>query len=124
MTYSAEKTMPGGAYDSGAYVCSELGHVDEITSGSMREFHRINTPVRADDIRNMRDCCAGSPAKIEHLGPGGHVNVVDTTENGGGQLGTEGVPNAVLDFGPWAAVLKRLTVNRYALFAVHISTGR
>lgn len=45
----------------------------------------------------MRDCRSGGGAQVENLRARRHVNLLDATQNGGSQLGAEGIPHAVLN---------------------------
>ena len=56
-----------GIFDDGNDVGPLFGHVDQITTGSMGEFHSVNKTVRADDIGNVGYCSARGGAEIKHL---------------------------------------------------------
>ena len=72
----------------------------------MRELDGVDKTFWTDDVRNMGDSCTRSGTKVKnlkfllkqyksrltHLLAWAHVNVIDTTENSGSQLGAEGVP--------------------------------
>ena len=45
----------------------------------------------------MRDCGARSSSDVEHLAAGLHVDVLNTANDGSGQLGSEGVPHSVFN---------------------------
>ena len=56
---------------------------------------------------------------IFNLLSGSHVDIIDTTEDGGGQLGSEGVPGSVLDFLDWVgAALGCWNFNLNLLLAI------
>jgi len=52
--------------------------------------------------------------RYSYLAAGRHVNLVDTTENGSGQLGPEGIPDAVLQL-----ARRPLVLHADALLSVH-----
>lgn len=86
-----------GVLDDWNNVGALLGHVDEIASGSGRELDGIDETLRSDNVRDVGHCGARSGAQVQYLGAGRHVDVVDTAENGGGQLRSERIPHTVLD---------------------------
>ncbi len=63
----------------------------------MGELDGVDRPLGADDVRDVRDRGARGGAEVEDLGAGRDVDGVDAREHGGGELGAEGVPHAVLD---------------------------
>ena len=80
----------------------------------MRELNSVNKTFWANNVGNVRNRCSGGGTEIENLRffddckteglylfARAHVNVVDTTKDGGSQLGTEGIPRSVLDFLDW-----------------------
>lgn len=85
-------------FDDRNNIRSLLGDVDQITARSGGELDGIDETFGSDNVRDVGNCGSGSSAQIEDFGTGRHVDVVDTTENGGGQLRSERIPNAVLDF--------------------------
>jgi hypothetical protein len=100
-------------------------HVDQITTGTVRELDSENGSFRANDIGNVRNGGTGGSTEVEDLGTGAHVDVVDTTKNTGSQLGTEGVPDAVLDGrrSNGVSVLGLLATDADALLAVDALAG-
>lgn len=96
-----------------------LGHVDEVTSGPVRELDGVDGALRADDIGNVRDRRSARSAEVEDLLARADVNVVETAEDTGRELRAEGVPHAVLDlFGGEARVGGVGLLDRDALLAV------
>jgi len=86
-----------GILNDGNDVCSLLGNVDQITARTMRELNSVHQTLRADNIGHVGDCGSRGSSKIEDLGAWLDVNGLNTSENGSGQLGAEGVPCAVLN---------------------------
>ena len=80
-------------------VRSLLGHVDEVTAGSLREFDSVDGAGGTNEVRDVRNGSAGGATKIEHLSSGLHMNVSDTGDDGRGNLGSEGVPDAIFSLG-------------------------
>jgi hypothetical protein len=83
--------------DDGDDVCTVGSHVDQVTSGAVRELNGKDGSLGSDDIGNVRHTGAGRSTEVEDLAARAHVDVVDTTENTGCQFTPEGVPDAVLD---------------------------
>lgn len=73
-----------------------LGHVDQITTSAVREFDSVHNTSGTNDIRNVGDGSTGGSTKVENLGTRANVDVLNTTEDGCGQLGTERIPDTVL----------------------------
>ena len=114
-----------GILDDGDDVGTVGGHVDEISAGAVGELDGEDGSLGADDISNVRDGGTGGSTEVEDLGSRAHVDVVDTTEDTGSQLGTEGVPHAVLDGRGSGSVVVAgfLAANADALLAVDALTG-
>lgn len=85
--------------NDGDNVRSLLGHVDEVTAGSLREFDSIDGASGTNEVRHVRDGGTGSATEIEHLGSGLHVDVSDTGDDGRANLGSEGVPDTIFSLG-------------------------
>lgn len=75
-----------------------LGHVDQITSTSVREFNSIHRSLRTDHIRHMGDRRSTGRTEVQNLGSGLDVDVIETAQNTGGELASERVPYTVFDF--------------------------
>jgi len=73
-----------GVFDNGNNVGALLGDAEQVASGAVGEFDRVDRARGTDNVAHVRDRGARSGAQIEHLGAGVNVNVVDTTENGSG----------------------------------------
>ena len=114
-----------GILDDGDDVCAVGSHVDQITARAVGELDGEDGSLGADDISNVGDGGTGGSTKVEDLGSGAHVDVVDTTEDTGSQLGTEGVPDAVLDGRGSGSVVvaSLLAANADALLAVDALAG-
>jgi hypothetical protein len=114
-----------GILDNGDDVCAVGSHVDQITAGAVGELNGEDGSLGADDISNVRDGGTGGGTEVEDLGSGAHVDVVYTTEDTGSQLGTEGVPHAVLDGRGSGSIVVAglLTANADALLAVDALAG-
>ena len=114
-----------GILDDGDDVCAVGGHVDQITTGAVGELDGKDGSLGANDIGNVRDGGTRGSTEVEDLGARAHVDVVDTTEDTGSQLGTEGVPDAVLDGRGSGSVVvaSLLAANADALLAVDALAG-
>jgi hypothetical protein len=84
----------------------------------VRELDGVDVTGRTDDISNVRDGGTAGTTEVENLGTGLHVDLIETTEDTGSHLGTEGVPHTVLDLGDGTILVGRaldgdalLTVN-------------
>lgn len=86
-----------GILDDGDDVCAVGSHVDEITAGTVGELDGVDGTGGTDNISNVGDGGTRGSTKVKNLAAGSHVNVLETTEDTGSQLGTEGVPHTVLD---------------------------
>jgi hypothetical protein len=114
-----------GILDDGNDVCAVGGHVDQVTTGAVRELDSEDGSLRTNDISNVRDGGTGGSTEVEDLGSRAHVDVVDTTKDTGSQLGTEGVPDTVLDSGGSGilAVLSLLAADADTLLAIDALAG-
>jgi hypothetical protein len=83
--------------DNGDDVCAVGGHVDEITAGSVGELDGEDGALGPDDISDVGDGGTRRSTEVQDLAAGSHVDVVHTAEDAGGQLASEGVPDAVFD---------------------------
>jgi hypothetical protein len=98
-------------------VCSLLGHVDQITSRSVRELNGIDSTFGTNNVSNVRDGSTRGSTEIEDLLSRSNVDVVDTTKDTSSDLGTERIPDTVFNFGTIS------TFNRDALFTIDSFTG-
>lgn len=88
-----------GVLDNGDDVGAVGGHTDQVTAGTVRELNSVDVTGRADDIGNVGDGGTAGGTEIQDLGARAHVDVIETTQDTGSQLGTEGVPDTVLGLG-------------------------
>lgn len=88
-----------GILNNGDNVGAVSGHADQITAGTVGELDSVNVAGRSDDISDVGDGSTTGTTDVENLGTGLHVDVVQTTKDTSGQLGTEGVPHTVLSLG-------------------------
>lgn len=84
-----------GVLDNGNDVCAVGSHVDQITTGAVRELDGKHGALGANNIGNVRHTGTRGSTKVEHLASRTHVDVVDTTEDTGRQFTPERVPHAV-----------------------------
>ena len=75
---------------------STYSHVDEITSGTVRELDGEDSSSRTDNIGNVGYRGTGSSTEVENLGAGLQVDGLQTTEDTSSQLGSERIPDTVL----------------------------
>jgi len=118
-----------GILNNGDDVGTVGGHVDEISAGTVGELDGVDGSGRANNVGNVRDGSTRGSTEVENLATRSHVDALHTTENTGGQLGTERVPDAVLGLGGCGCVAVGLVcaraggVDADALLAVDGLTG-
>lgn len=113
-----------GILDNGDDVCAVGGHVDQITTRAVGELDGEDGSLGANDVSNVGDGGTGGSTEVEDFGARAHVDVVDTTKNTSRQLGTERVPNAVLNGrGSSLIAVSLLSTNADALLAVDALAG-
>ena len=118
-----------GVLHDGNDVGAVGGHVDEIATRTVGELDSEDGTSRTDDIGNVRDGSTRGSTKVEDLAAGLDVNVVHTTEDTGGQLRTERVPDTVFGLGRCRSITVGLVgasvggVDADALLAVDGLTG-
>lgn len=76
-----------------------LGNVDKVTARTVREFDGVDETGGSDNVRDVTDRGARGRAKVQDLVAGLDPDVVQTAEDTGGKLGSEGVPDAVFGLG-------------------------
>jgi len=76
-----------------------LGHVDQISSRSVGELDGVDGSLRSDNIGDVRDGGSRGGSEVEDLLSGGDVDLVETSEDTSGKLGSERVPDSVLGLG-------------------------
>lgn len=111
-----------GVLDDGDDVRAVSSHANQITARTVGEFDSVDVSSRSDDVSNVTDGGTAGGTKVEHLGAGAHVDVIQTTEDTGSQLTTEGVPDTVFGLGD-SAIFRRRTLNSNALLAIDSLTG-
>lgn len=118
-----------GVLNDGDNVGAVGGHVDKISAGTVGELDSEDGTSRTDDIGNVRDGSTRGSTEVEDLAAGLDVNVVHTTENTGGQLRTERVPDTVFGLGRGGSIAVGLGgasvggIDTDALLAVDGLTG-
>lgn len=73
-----------------------LGHVDQVSSGSVGELDGVDCSLRSDDIGDVGNRGSRGGSEVEDLLSRGDVDLVETSEDTGGKLGSERVPDSVL----------------------------
>ena len=71
-------------FDDGNDVGSGFGNVEEVASRSVGEFNGVDGSLGADNVGDVGDGGTGGGSEVEDLGAGFDPDVVDTTEDGGG----------------------------------------
>lgn len=118
-----------GVLNDGDNVGAVGGHVDKVSARTVGEFDGEDGTGRTDDIGNVRDGSTRGSTEVEDLAARLDVNVVHTTENTGGQLRTEGVPDTIFGLGGCGSIAVGLVgasvggVDADALLAVDGLTG-
>lgn len=87
-----------GVVDDGDDVGSLLGHTDQLSTGTVREFDGVDDTVGADNVRDVGDGRARGGTEVEDLGSGFDVDVVQTAQDTSSKLTPKRVPHSVLDF--------------------------
>jgi len=87
-----------GVVDDGDDVGSLLGHIDQISAHSVRKFHSVHHSSGSDDVRNVGNSGPWGAAEIEDSASGEDAGLWDATDDWGSDLGSVGVPDAVLNF--------------------------
>jgi hypothetical protein len=85
-----------GILDDGDDVRSLLGHVDQVSAGSVRELDGVDGSLRSDNVGNVRDRGSRGGSEVEDLLSRRDVDLVETSKDTSGKLGSEGVPHSVL----------------------------
>mmetsp|Transcript_13796 Transcript_13796/g.17847 ORF Transcript_13796/g.17847 Transcript_13796/m.17847 type:complete len:291 (-) Transcript_13796:33-905(-) len=107
-----------GVLDDGDDVGAAFGHGEEVAAGTVGEFDGVDVALGTDDVGDVGDGGSGGGAEVEDLGAGFDPDVVHSAEDGGGELGSEWIPNTIfhLDRIP---IRSRRTLHAYPLLAVH-----
>jgi hypothetical protein len=114
-------------FDNGDDVRAVSGHVNQITTRSVRELDGVDGTLWADDIGDVRNTGSGRSTEVKHFASGLNVDVVNTSKDTSGKLGSEGVPHAVFSRGcrrVLAIAWVRAVRNADALLAVDALSGR
>mmetsp|Transcript_14869 Transcript_14869/g.30647 ORF Transcript_14869/g.30647 Transcript_14869/m.30647 type:complete len:230 (-) Transcript_14869:176-865(-) len=82
-------------FNNGDYIGALFGHTQEITSGTVTEFHSVDRPRWAHNIRYMTDTGTSGGTNVQHLTPRFDPNMINTPQNSSSQLRSKGVPNTV-----------------------------
>lgn len=53
--------------DDGDDVGTGLGHVDQVSSGTVGKLYRVHASRWSHDVRHVRNSCSGGCSKVEHL---------------------------------------------------------
>lgn len=73
-----------------------LSHVDQISSRSVGELDSVDGSLRSNDVGDVGDGGSRGGSEVEDLLSGGDVDLVETSEDTSGELGSERVPDSVL----------------------------
>lgn len=111
-----------GVVDDGDDVGAVGSHADQVTARAVRELDGVDVTGGTDQVRDVADRGTAGGTQVQHLGARAHVDVVQTTQDTGRQLGAEGVPHTVLGLGHGALVTGG-TLDRDTLLAVDGLTG-
>jgi len=94
---------------------SLFSHVNQISTGSLRELDSVNASSWSNEISNVRNSGSRSGSNIEHFSTSFHVNVTNTSNNSGTDLRSEWIPDSVLCFS--TSVI--LVLNAHTFFVVN-----
>ena len=67
-----------GILNDGDNVGAGLGHVDEVTAGTVGEFHGVHNTLGAHNVRNMGHSGTRGGTQVQHLLAGAHPDTFDT----------------------------------------------
>jgi hypothetical protein len=81
------------------------------------ELDSVDVSGRSDNISDVTDGGTAGRSKVQNLGARLHVDIIETTQDTGGKLGTEGVPHTVLGLGDGAILIGR-GLDSNALLAI------
>lgn len=73
-----------------------LSHVDKVTADTLRELDSVDGTLGSDQVRHVGDGSARGSTDVQNLAARLDVDVVTSTADASGQLGSEGVPGTVL----------------------------
>lgn len=93
-----------GVLNNGDDVGAVRSHVDQIATGTVGELDGEDSASWANDVGDMRDRGARCRTQVKHLAAGLHVNVLQSTQDTSGQLGTERIPYAVFGLGSGGSI--------------------
>lgn len=105
-----------GILDDGDDVGPLLGHVHEVSTGTLGELNGVDASLWANKVGNMGHSSSGSASEVEHLTTRLHVDVANTSDDSGSNLGSERVPDPVLGLGTGIFVLKVKSKDRNIKF--------
>lgn len=111
-----------GVLDNGDDVGAARGHVDQVTAGTMRKLDRVHGAGRSDNVGNVGDGGTRGGTQVEGLGARLDVDRLQTTQDTGGQLRSERVPDTVFGLGG-CAILAFGVLDRDALLVVDALAG-
>lgn len=112
-----------GILDDGDDVGAVSRHADQVTAGTVGEFNGVDSASRSDNIGNVTDGGTAGSTEVQDLGARAHVDVIQTTQNTGSQLGTEGVPDTVFGLDSGTVGFSGRRFNRDALLTVDRLSG-
>ena len=104
-------------FDDRNNISSLLCHIDQITTGSVREFDSIHSTFRTNNISNMGNGSTRGSTEIKDLLARSNVNMVNTTKDGSSKLRSERIPYTVFNL---CAIR---SINRDTLFTINRFTG-
>lgn len=88
-----------GILDDGDDVGTLLGHVEQVTAHTMGELDGVDETGGTNPIGNVRNSSTSRGTEVENLHTGSDEDITDTTKDTSSQLGTERIPDTVLDLG-------------------------
>lgn len=106
-----------GVLDDGNNVGAVGGHANQITARTVGELNSVDVSGRPDNISDVTDGGTTGRSKVENFGTRLHVDIIETAQDTGGKLGTEGVPHTVLDLSDGAIFTGR-GLDSNALLAI------
>ena len=79
-------------------VSSFFGHIDQISTDSVREFNSIDNSSWANNVRHVRNSCAWSCAQVKDFCSWNNCGFWDTTNNWCCDFWAIGIPDSILNF--------------------------
>mmetsp|Transcript_14903 Transcript_14903/g.19503 ORF Transcript_14903/g.19503 Transcript_14903/m.19503 type:complete len:322 (-) Transcript_14903:106-1071(-) len=109
-------------FNNGDNVGTLFGHGQQIAPWAMTEFHSIHGTSGTDNIGYVTHTRTGSGTNVQYLAPRTNPNVINTTQNSGGNFRSKGIPHAIFNFLCNCFTSRRWYFDRNTLFPIDSKT--